>query len=249
MEAEPYLGGYLVLVNDAAATFAVCPNFFVTVAYAYGTAEYWPLQTFFIHRYYTVAKTTVFSSVLMLIVFAHVRFHIRSSLIPSKIAAKAMAVDAAVCPPVEPFSLALFFATSSAFCASTHCRLVLAIVTILSSITAVTKVFSIFFGPMGRVYPLTILVNIIVPNSQRHVVNSLHIPKPLPLYVPLFLLARLTATPIPPAGTETLHPDTPRSRSSYVQSPADQPTNPHVFAFLIRPTPPSPIYTHDGLTS
>ncbi|KAJ7133598.1 hypothetical protein C8R44DRAFT_772710 [Mycena epipterygia] len=206
-------GFYIIILNDAVATYCVCANLMMTVLDGYPRAS-WPVtvllmstglsafmeQTFLIHRYYTVGKSMAMSTFLMLVVVAHLAMlitatvygpnnpHFPSKTDPSRIAA-ALCTTADVLialsivwslSGIRPVwrstqqlirTLCLNALTSGA---------IVATLTMLSTVTNLVQgvnaiIFSLFFASLGRVYSLTVLVNIIIRNAEREVINSVRV--------------------------------------------------------------------------
>ncbi|KAJ7643736.1 hypothetical protein FB45DRAFT_281174 [Roridomyces roridus] len=155
-------------------------------------------QSFLLHRYYTISRNRFTISFISLLVVAHFAMTLvcstlgpaRDQTFTPKLAASTLAsIFCAVADVFVSCSIIWTLSGLNTMWRSTQhivrvlclnaltSGAVVATVTVLAGITAVVKgvdsiIFSIFFASMGRVYSLTILVNIIVRNSQRHIVNS-----------------------------------------------------------------------------
>ncbi|KAJ7017904.1 hypothetical protein C8F04DRAFT_1153812 [Mycena alexandri] len=159
-------------------------------------------QSFLIHRYYRVAIGKVMSIFLMLIASAHlvfaviaVKFGEASSkfLFDQKI--EASTIGAILCSFVDLLiALSICWSLSGiepmwrstqqlirVLCINALASgTVVAAVTLLSSATTIAKgtnsiIFTLFYASNGRIYSLTILVNIIIRNAQRDDENTLHV--------------------------------------------------------------------------
>ncbi|KAJ7160153.1 hypothetical protein C8R46DRAFT_1353923 [Mycena filopes] len=157
-------------------------------------------QSFLIYRYYTVAIGKVMSVFLVLLALAHLAFTVIAvrfgdlgsrPLFDGKIAA----IGAALCSAIDVLiALSICWSLSGiqpiwrstqqllrALCLNALASgAVVAAVTLLSSASSFVNgpkatVFTLFYASNGRIYSLTILVNIIIRNVQRDVENSVHV--------------------------------------------------------------------------
>ncbi|KAJ6583952.1 hypothetical protein DFH09DRAFT_1143851 [Mycena vulgaris] len=240
-------GFYILITNDALATFVVCLNLFLTIVDGPSNGVTWPIailllstgfsafmeQTFLI---VSGAKSVSMSAFLMLIVVAHLALTVTATVygspgstleFKSKIGPNRCRDYAP--PPTVLIALSIVWSLSgirpvwrstqqyallswvispapslptpdsSACSASTRSppASIVASVTLLSMVTELLKdvngiIFSLFFASMGRVYSITVLVNIIVRNSQRDVVNTVHVSE--------LSLSTMPAMPVPGPG-------------------------------------------------
>ncbi|KAJ7016896.1 hypothetical protein C8F04DRAFT_1158972 [Mycena alexandri] len=150
-------------------------------------------QSFLIHRYYRVAIGKVMSIFLMLIASAHLVFAVIAFLFDQKI--EASTIGAILCSFVDLLiALSICWSLSGiepmwrstqqlirVLCINALASgTVVAAVTLLSSATTIAKgtnsiIFTLFYASNGRIYSLTILVNIIIRNAQRDDENTLHV--------------------------------------------------------------------------
>ncbi|KAJ7741378.1 hypothetical protein B0H16DRAFT_1565602 [Mycena metata] len=159
-------------------------------------------QSFLIHRYYRVAVGKVMSIFIMLVATAHIAFAViavkmgetaSKALFGNKIEASTIA--AILCSFVDVLiALSICWSLSGiepmwrstqqlirTLCLNALASgAVVAAVTLLSSATTIAKgtnsiIFSLFYASNGRIYSLTILINIIIRNAQRDNENTVHV--------------------------------------------------------------------------